>query len=111
MEAVHVHDEDAHHRERAVVKGRLSVGRLVLRRERVAVEVGEGGLAAADFEVGLVGERVHARVGAEEAREVEQVAVGRRDRRSRSGGESRSRRPPRSRRSTSGNQRSGPAVA
>ena len=59
-------DRDAHHRERAVVQRRRAVGRLVLHRERIAVEVSPHRLAAADVGVALIGERVDAGVGAQE---------------------------------------------
>ena len=80
MEAIHVHDGDADHSERAVVQRGRAVGRLVLDRERIAVEVDLDRLAAADVGVRLVGQRVDAGVRAEQAGQIEQVAVGRGDR-------------------------------
>ena len=82
VETTHVDHEDADHREGPIVKGGLAVRRLVLRGERIPIEVGERGLAATDFHVALIGQRVRAGVGPEQAGEVEQVAVrGRRSRR------------------------------
>ena len=60
VEPSHVHHDDAHHRERTVVQRRRTGRRLVLHGERVAIEVGEGGLAPPDLRIGLVGEGVDA---------------------------------------------------
>ena len=72
-----IDQRDAHHRERAIVERRLAVGELIVGGERIAVEVRERGLRAADVGVARVGERVELGVAHREPDQIEQVAVRR----------------------------------